>query len=124
MPATDIDPLHALCDVLRQVARRSADLLEHPRADRKIADQLDVRASPLPHGFNQAAPHEPPHREVDVQTVPAGMPLGNPQVRKCTFARARRAASSCDRTRSGSPSSTRGARSEGRKQPPPSPACG
>ena len=78
-PAARRSSSRLLLDVLGEVARRHPRLLERPRPVRQIADQLDVHEPATPHIPDQPLPHIPADREVDVQAVPARMPLRRPR---------------------------------------------
>ena len=57
-------------------------LLQRARADRQIADQLDVRDPATPDLPDQPLLDVAADREVHVQTVPARMPLRRPRIRQ------------------------------------------
>jgi hypothetical protein len=73
---------HIFGHVLGQVSRRPPCLLQRPRANRKITDQLDVHDPSPPDLADQRLAHVAPNREVDVEAVPARMPLRCPGVRQ------------------------------------------
>ena len=67
-----------LADVLRQVAGREPRLTERARADRQIAEQLDVDEPATPCAADVALGDPAADREVRVQPVPARVPLAAP----------------------------------------------
>jgi hypothetical protein len=72
----------ALADVLREIAGSHPRLLQRAGADREITDQLDMRDPARPDITDQLPLHVPADREVDVQAVPARMPLRRPRIRQ------------------------------------------
>src|SRR5262245_63747173 len=71
-----------LAQVLAQVPSRLASLANRARADREVAEQLDVDEAVTPGCLDPLLPNEPADREVGMEAMPARVPLGNPEVRK------------------------------------------
>jgi hypothetical protein len=82
MKATHALVAHVLGHVLAQVSRHAPRLLQHAGANWQVAYQLDVHDPAPPEVANQALAHVPTDSEVDVQAMPARMPLRHPEVRQ------------------------------------------
>lgn len=64
-----------LARVLAEIPGRTPRLLKRTRPDRKITEQLDMDDPAAPRPLDQATPDEPADREMQMQTMPARMPL-------------------------------------------------